>query len=494
MSNYLAVDIGASSGRLVSATLEGEQIHLQELHRFNNSFTERNGHAYWNIDNLFDEIIQGLRKAKQNGIDSCTLGIDTWAVDYVLLNKEGRRIHEVYAYRDARTLHAPNKLHQLMSRQDVYEKTGIQELNFNTLYQLFVHDREQLAQADKILMVPDYLYYRLTGIMVNEMTNASTMQLLNVNTREFDEDLLSLLQLRRDQFSELAEPGRLLGPILPELIQKYDLPDCQLILVPTHDTASAVAGVPSPREESWAYISSGTWSLLGMERSHPLNTKTAMQTNYTNEWGAYGTYRFLKNIMGLWMIQEVRREGGSAHSFAELAQLASAETPFVSLVLCNQSSFLNPDSMTLEIQRFCEETGQPVPYTPGALARCIFDSLALSYRDALHELQRLTDDTITRLHIVGGGANNELLCQLTADLLEIEVLAGPSESTAIGNIAVQLISSGALENLKAAGRTIANSFPTRLFEPRPMQMGELLDRWEHLKIQATSPFHISKKE
>ncbi|KZE82423.1 rhamnulokinase [Paenibacillus jamilae] len=493
MNNYLAVDIGASSGRLVNATLEGEQIHLQEIHRFNNSFTERNGHDYWNIDKLFDEIIQGLQKAKQNGIDSCTLGIDTWAVDYVLLNKEGRRIHEVYAYRDARTLHAPDKLHQLMSRQDVYEKTGIQELNFNTLYQLFVHDREQLAHADKILMVPDYLYYRLTGIMVNEMTNASTMQLLNVNTREFDEDLLSLLQLRRDQFSELAEPGRVLGPILPELIQQYDLPDCQLILVPTHDTASAVAGVPSPREESWAYISSGTWSLLGMERTHPLNTKTAMQANYTNEWGAYGTYRFLKNIMGLWMIQEVRREGDSAHSFAELAQLASAETPFVSLVLCNQSSFLNPDSMTLEIQRFCEETGQPIPHTPGALARCIFDSLALSYRDALYELQRLTDETITRLHIVGGGANNELLCQLTADLLEIEVQAGPSESTAIGNIAVQLISSGALEDLKAAGRTIANSFPTRLFEPQPVQgMEALLDRWECLKIQTTSPTHISQ--
>ncbi|KAF6621452.1 rhamnulokinase [Paenibacillus sp. EKM102P] len=493
MNNYLAVDIGASSGRLVSATLQGEQIHLQELHRFNNSFTERNGHDYWNIDNLFDEIIQGLQKAKQNGIDSCTLGIDTWAVDYVLLNKEGHRIHEVYAYRDARTLHAPDKLHQLISREEVYEKTGIQELNFNTLYQLFAHDREQLAQADKILMVPDYLYYRLTGIMVNEMTNASTMQLLNVNTREFDEDLLSLLQLRRNQFSELAEPGRVLGSILPELVRKYDLPDCQLILVPTHDTASAVAGVPSSREESWAYISSGTWSLLGMERSQPLNTETAMQANYTNEWGAYGTYRFLKNIMGLWMIQEVRREGGSAHSFAELAQLASAETPFVSLVLCNQSSFLNPDSMTLEIQRFCEKTGQPVPRTPGALARCIFESLALSYRDALHELQHLTDETITRLHIVGGGANNELLCQLTADLLEIEVQAGPSESTAIGNIVVQLISSGALGDLKAAGRTIANSFPTRLYEPQPVEgMGELLDRWERLKIQATPPIHISQ--
>ncbi|WP_090737668.1 rhamnulokinase [Paenibacillus sp. Mc5Re-14] len=493
MNNYLAVDIGASSGRLVSATLQGEQIHLQELHRFNNSFTERHGHNYWNIDNLFDEIIQGLQKAKQNGIESCTLGIDTWAVDYVLLHKEGHRIHEVYAYRDARTLQAPDKLHQLISREDVYEKTGIQELNFNTLYQLFVHDREQLAQADKILMVPDYLYYRLTGIMVNEMTNASTMQLLNVNTREFDEDLLSLLQLRRNQFSELAEPGRVLGPILPELVRKYDLPDCQLILVPTHDTASAVAGVPSPREESWAYISSGTWSLLGMERSQPLNTKTAMQANYTNEWGSYDTYRFLKNIMGLWMIQEVRREGGSAHSFAELAELASAETPFVSLVLCNQSSFLNPDSMTLEIQRFCEETGQPIPHTPGALARCIFDSLALSYRDALHELQHLTDETITRLYIVGGGANNELLCQLTADLLEIEVQAGPSESTAIGNIVVQLISSGALGDLKAAGRTIANSFPTRLYEPQSVEgMKELLDRWERLKIQATSPTHISQ--
>ncbi|TKH45912.1 rhamnulokinase [Paenibacillus terrae] len=493
MDNYLAVDIGASSGRLVSATLQGGQLHLEELHRFGNSFTERDGHDYWNVDDLFDEIIKGLQKAKQKGIHSCTLGIDTWAVDYVLLDQEGRRIHDIYAYRDARTLHAPERLHRLISREDVYEKTGIQELNFNTLYQLFVHGREQLAQADKILMVPDYLYYRLTGIMMNETTNASTMQLLNVKTRELDEELLALLQLRRNQFAALTEPGQTLGAILPELVQQYDLPDCQLIVVPTHDTASAVAGVPSKREESWAYISSGTWSLLGMERQQALNTKAAMQANYTNEWGAYDTYRFLKNIMGLWMIQEVRREGGSALSFAELAQLASAEMPFASLVLCNLPAFLNPDSMTLEIQRFCEETGQHVPRTPGSLARCIFDSLALSYRDALHELQRLTNETVTQLHIVGGGANNELLCQLTADLLGIEVHAGPSESTAIGNIVVQLISTGALEDLQAAGSVIAQSFPTQLYQPRTVDgLGEVLDRWENLRKQTASSIQISR--
>lgn len=211
MDNYLAVDIGASSGRLVSATLQGGQLHLEELHRFGNSFTERDGHDYWNVDDLFDEIIKGLQKAKQKGIHSCTLGIDTWAVDYVLLDQEGRRIHDIYAYRDARTFHAPERLHQLISREDVYEKTGIQELNFNTLYQLFVHDQGQLAQANKILMVPDYLYYRLTGIMMNETTNASTMQLLNVKTRELDEELLALLQLRRNQFAALTEPGQTLG-------------------------------------------------------------------------------------------------------------------------------------------------------------------------------------------------------------------------------------------------------------------------------------------
>ncbi|MFD3261069.1 rhamnulokinase [Paenibacillus lentus] len=481
MMNYIAVDIGASSGRLVQAQLNKGRLELREIHRFGNSFSMRHGHEYWDIDHLFAEIIKGLQTAKQQGIESCYLGVDTWAVDYVLLDQEGNRLEEVFAYRDGRTDGVPDQFHAWMSREQVYAKTGIQELPFNTLYQLFVHDRSQLHQADKIMLVPDYLYYRLSGCKLNEVTNASTMQMLNLSTREFDEELLELLELRRDQFSELTEPGRALGSIRPELIEQYDLPHCELIVVPTHDTASAVVGVPAQQEQSWAFISSGTWSLLGVELAQPLNNPAAMEANYTNEWGAYGTYRFLKNIMGLWMIQEVRRESGDAYSFPELAGLAEAETPFRSLIPCNASRFLNPGSMIAEIQLCCKETGQHIPQTMGEIARCIFDSLALTYFDALRELEKLQNKTIDVLHIVGGGSNNELLCQLTADVLAKTVQAGPSESTALGNIAVQMITSGEVGKLSEARELIARSFPPRVFKPRPIRgLNQVLQRWDQL--------------
>lgn len=486
MNNYMAVDIGASSGRLVKGKLhrDRQRIELQEIHRFRNSFTETEGHHYWDVDYLFAEIVKGLQKAKKEGVNACTLGIDTWAVDYVLLDENGKRIHEVYAYRDGRTKNAPDRLHQSISRAEVYSRTGIQEQPFNTLYQLYVHDRAQLSRADKIVMVPDYLYYRLTGKLMNEVTNASTMQLLNLAGRDFDEELLSLLGLRREQFARLTEPGVKLGTISPDLQREHDLPGCELIVIPTHDTASAVVGVPAQAHKSWAYISSGTWSLLGVERSTPLNSGEAMNANYTNEWGAYGTYRFLKNIMGLWMIQEVRRETQDAYSYAELAELAVREKPFQHLVPCNDQRFLNPCSMMEEIRDCCHKTGQSSPDTIGKLARCIFDSLALTYKDSLEELQGLTERRIDTLHIVGGGANNELLCQLTADAAQIEVIAGPSEATALGNIAVQMISTGELQGLEEARNVIAGSVPLKIYHPRPAPgMDDIEARWKQIKAR-----------
>ncbi|WP_019639626.1 rhamnulokinase [Paenibacillus fonticola] len=484
MNNYIAVDIGASSGRLVKGTLHNEQIELQEIHRFDNSFAEKGGHHYWDVDYLFAEIIKGLQQAKQEGVDSCTLGIDTWGVDYVLLDDDGKRIHDVYAYRDGRTAQAADQLHQAISRSAVYSKTGIQEQPFNTLYQLYVHDSDQLSRAGQIVLVPDYLYYRLTGKIMNEMTNASTMQLLNLDTKEFDADLLALLKLRRDQFARLAAPGERLGMISPELQKRYDLPACELIVVPTHDTASAVVGVPAAQDKPWAYISSGTWSLLGVERSSPLNTPAAMEANYTNEWGAYGTFRFLKNIMGLWMIQEVRREAQNSHNYAELAALALEEEPFRHLVPCNDNRFLNPDSMIREIQNSCFETTGEAPQTIGQLARCIFDSLALTYRDSIHELQELTNETLEAIYIVGGGANNELLCKLTADIAGVEVMAGPAEATALGNIIVQMISMGEVPQLHDARRLVASSFKVKKFSPDPIQeQHEIFARWEQIKTK-----------
>lgn len=478
MTNHIAVDIGASSGRLVLGTLKDGRLELSEIHRFANGFTERGGSCFWDIDYLFGEIIAGLQKAKAQGIGQCTLGIDTWAVDYVLLDEAGDRIQEVYAYRDRRTDHAMERLAEVVPPETVYGKTGIQQLTFNTLYQLFVHDREELSRADSILMVPDYLYYRLTGIKVNETTNASTMQLLNLRTRDFDSDLLDLLGLRKEQFPGLTEPGADLGPIRPELAEQYGLPECRVILAATHDTASAVLGVPSAKGRSTAYISSGTWSLLGVELKEPLNTAEAMAANYTNEWGAYGTFRFLKNIMGLWLIQEVRRHDRNRYSFAELADLAAEAEPFRSLIPCNDDRFLNPENMIEEIRMACAEYGEPVPETVGQVARCIFDSLALSYRTYMEELEELTGRPVELLQIVGGGANNILLCKLTANVLGREVSAGPTESTALGNLLVQMIASGILPDIAEAREVITKSFDIKHYKPEPVpELDRVLERW-----------------
>lgn len=485
MTNHIAVDIGASSGRLVLGTLQDGKLSLREIHRFANGFAERGGSCFWDIDYLFGEIIAGLQKAKSQGIERCTLGIDTWAVDYVLLNEAGERIQEVYAYRDRRTDQAMERLAQIIPPETVYGKTGIQRLAFNTLYQLFVHDREELSRADSILMVPDYLYYRLTGKKVNETTNASTTQLLNLGTRDFDPDLLGLLGLRKEQFPGLAEPGTELGPVTPALVKQYGLPECRVILAATHDTASAVLGVPAAKGRSTAYLSSGTWSLLGVELTAPLNSAAAMAANYTNEWGAYGTFRFLKNIMGLWLVQEVRRLDGDRHSFAELADLAAEAEPFRSLVPCNDDRFLNPDNMILEIRKACAEHGEPVPETVQQVARCIFDSLALSYRTYMEELERLTGRPIGMLQIVGGGANNALLCRLTANVLGREVSAGPTESTALGNLVVQMIAGGILPDIAEAREVILNSFDIKHYKPEPVPgLDRIFERWNRINDAA----------
>jgi rhamnulokinase len=465
MRDNIAVDIGASSGRLVRGTLQDGRLVLQEIHRFENGFSERDGHCYWDIDHLYREILRGLQQAKKLGIERCTLGIDTWAVDYALLDERGERIGEVYAYRDSRTLEAVPQVHEAYPFARIYEITGIQHLTFNTLYQLYAHDPKELAAAKEVLLVPDYLYYLLSGRKMNELTNASTTALLNLQTRDYDPDLLGLLGLSRSKFPALTEPGTRLGSIKPELVREYGLPECELIVTATHDTASAVLGVPASGA-SWAYLSSGTWSLIGVERQTPLATPEAMERNYTNEWGAYGTYRFLKNIMGMWLIQEVRKDYGKQHSYAELVELAEAVPPFQSLMNCNDDRFLNPAQMTEEIRRFCVETGQPVPDTPGAVARCIFDSLALSYDVYLQELERLTGQKPETLHIVGGGANNGLLCQWTADVAGIPVEAGPTESTALGNLLVQMISSGAIRDIGEGRELIRRSFSIRTYVPR----------------------------
>ncbi|MGO0063391.1 rhamnulokinase [Brevibacillus fluminis] len=465
MRNHIAVDIGASSGRLVLGTIVEGRIRLQEIHRFKNGFVEKEGHCYWDIDTLFDEVIAGLKKAKAQGIDDCTLGIDTWAVDYVLLDEAGQRLHDVYAYRDDRTSQAIADVTARIPARAIYEKTGIQFQSFNTLFQLSVHDREQLRQAASILLVPDYLHYRLTGQRVNEVTNASTTQLLHLQTKDYDKDLLALLGLSRSQFPPLMQPGESLGYLSEPLRAAHDLPDCEVICVATHDTASAVLGVPARQGENWAYLSSGTWSLLGVEASRPITSEQAQEANFTNEWGAYQTFRFLKNIMGLWLIQEVQRHCGGTYSFADFVAAAEQEKPFQSFVNFDDNRFLNPHNMMEEIQRYCQETGQPVPQTPGQIARCIFDNLAILYALSVEEMEAITGNAIEVIHIVGGGAHNDLLCQLTATVSHKRVTAGPTESTALGNLVVQMIETGEVADLHEARQLIRQSFDVKEFVP-----------------------------
>ncbi|WP_285715539.1 rhamnulokinase [Pelosinus sp. IPA-1] len=464
MKKYIAVDIGASSGRLMAGGKQDGKIQLEEIYRFENEIKGENGSYFWSIEKLFNEIVNGLKVAKQEGIEECTLGIDTWGVDYALIDAKGNRIQEVYAYRDERTKTAIQDISKKVSLEKIYKKIGIQFLSFNTLFQLYVHDKEELAKTDKILLVPDYLYYRLSGILISEKTNASTTQLLNLETKEYDGELLKLIGVERAQFATLIEPGEVIGPILEPLRKQYDLPKCELICVASHDTASAVIGVPGV-EEHFAYLCSGTWSLIGVENMIPIATQESFRKNFTNEWGAYGTYRFLKNIMGLWLIQEVRRTLGNKLSFAELVTEASKIKPFQFLIHCNEDCFLKPENMVLEVQNYCRNTGQSVPKTSGELARCIFDSLALTYRKILGEISSITGHPVDCLHIVGGGVQNELLCQLTADVVEIPVVAGPVESTALGNIVVQMISTGELRNLKEARNMIMDSFEIKTYQP-----------------------------
>jgi rhamnulokinase len=477
---HIAVDIGASSGRLVIGEINQSKLEMKEIHRFANGFTETCGVCYWNIDHLLNEIVKGLAVAKTLGYDSCTVGIDTWAVDYVLVGQKGDRLQEVVSYRDKRTKQTIDKVSKIISRKEIYEKTGIQFLSFNTLYQLYEEKKEMLDQTKHILLVPDYLGYCLTGLAVTEVTNASTMQMLNVKTHDFDEELLNIISVKRDQFPPFAEPGEELGSLQKELFPGFDLPDCRVMTVASHDTASAIAGTPG-FGEGWAYLSSGTWSLLGIESNDPVMSGLSLEDNYTNEWGAFQTYRFLKNIMGMWIIQEVRKNLSVDYNFREFVEEALKVEQFRQFVDFNDTRFLNPANMVEEIQAYCHETSQIVPETAGELAACIYDNLAILYAIAIDDLEEITGKPIDRLHIVGGGAHNDLLNQLTADVSGKTVYAGPSEATAIGNLLLQMIASGDIKDLHEGRKLIEKSFPLKIFKPNEMDKKTLIEQFNQFR-------------
>jgi rhamnulokinase len=480
---YVAVDIGASSGRLILGTLQNEKLKIKEIHRFANGFTENENRLVWDIDHLLNEVLKGLEKVKLLGYETCTVGIDTWAVDYVLVDENGEYLQKPISYRDSRTENTLEKVTQLLSKEEIYKKTGIQFLSFNTLYQFFEENKDMLHRTNKILMIPDYLGYCLSGNAVSDVTNLSTTQMLNLETRHLDEQLLDLVSIKKEKFPVLVEPGTILGELKKEKFPFFNLPDCQIVTVATHDTASAVVGTPG-QDIGWAFLSSGTWSLLGVESSVPFANEKAFNNNYTNEWGAFQTTRLLKNIMGLWVIQEVRRYLKQDYNFAQFVEEALKEEKFKQFINFNDNRFLNPPNMIEEIQKYCQETNQPVPVTAGELASCVFNNLAILYAITLEDLEEITEEPINRLHVVGGGAYNDLLNQLTADISGKVVYAGPMEATAIGNLLIQMIANKEIKSLKEGRQLIGDSFEVKKYVPSEDDRITIINKFKEVTTYA----------
>ncbi|KAE9526465.1 rhamnulokinase [Testudinibacter aquarius] len=462
--NIAAIDLGASSGRVMLATyqVENQQISLQEIHRFKNQLNHRNGHDCWDLSYLEHEIITGLNKIIGKDIVLHSIGIDTWGVDYVLLNKHGEILGDSYAYRDARTEGIMPQVQQNLSKEKIYQKTGIQFLTFNTLYQLkaMMNDKPNwLEDVTDFIMVPDYLNYRLTGVLNREYTNATTTQLVNVNTDNWDTELLDYLNIPVSWFGQIRHPGHKVGNW-----QQNDQ-IISVMSVASHDTASAVIASPLSDEYS-AYLCSGTWSLMGLDRKQVCNDSHAMHANITNEGGIDGHYRILKNIMGLWLFQRLCTER-QITDIPALVQQASQEQAFRSLINPNNAVFLNPNSMVEAIQQYCQLHNQPTPTTTAQLARCIFDSLAMLYRQVAEELAKLQHHPISHLHIVGGGSQNTFLNQLCADICGIDVIAGPIEASVLGNIGCQLMALDQIHTVKEFRNIVTKNFPLKHFKFQP---------------------------
>lgn len=465
MANYyLAVDIGASSGRHMLGHLEDGRMVMEEVHRFENGLIEKDGELCWDIGQLFEEIKAGMKKCAALGKIPVSMGIDTWAVDFVLLDRENRVLGNTVGYRDGRTEGMDEKVYEIIPEKELYGRNGIQKQIFNTIYQLEAVKQkhpEYLEKAESMLMIPDYFHFLLTGKKVLEYTNSTTTQLVSAVTNDWDWELIGKLGLPERIFGKIAMPGTLLGRLKEEIRKEVGF-DCQVVIPTTHDTASAVLAVPSNAEET-LYISSGTWSLMGVERMEPDCSEKSRLLNFTNEGGYDHRFRYLKNIMGLWMIQSLRRECNNAYSFSQLCRMAEEES-IASLVDCNDSRFLAPDSMSEAVRQFCRETKQQVPETAAQLACVIYNSLADCYRKTAKEIEEQTGVCYEGLHIVGGGANADYLNRLTAKATGKTVYAGPTEATAIGNMTVQMMRAGELGSLKEARNCIFASNDIKIYQ------------------------------
>ena len=455
---YLAVDIGASSGRHMLASMQDGKMQLEEVYRFPNGMDDKNGTLCWDVDRLFAEIKNGLKKCKETGKIPVSMAIDTWGVDYVLLDKDDRILGDTVGYRDSRTEGMDEKVYEVIPQDELYARTGIQKQIFNTVYQLMAVKEshpEYLEQAESILMIPDYFHFLLTGVKKNEYTNATTGQLVSPKTNDWDYELIEMLGYNPKMFRPVSMPGTVVGDFTEE-VQKEVGFNCTVVLPATHDTGSAVLAVPTNDDDA-VYISSGTWSLMGIERKEADCSMESMKANFTNEGGYDHRFRYLKNIMGLWMIQSVKKEFTEDLSFAQICEMASKET-IPSIVGCNDDCFLAPKSMIKAVQDFCSRTGQQVPETVGEISSVIYNSLAKCYGDTVQEIEEITGKKYSTIYVVGGGSNAGYLNELTAKYTGKKVSAGPSEATAIGNVIVQMLHDGIFKDLPEARTCVRESF------------------------------------
>lgn len=463
---YLAVDIGASSGRHILGHLENGRMVLEEIYRFENGMANQDGKKLWEVDRIFTEIVNGMKRCKELDKIPVSMSIDTWAVDYVLLDEKDQILGDTYGYRDSRTTGMDEKVYELIPEADLYRKTGIQKQIFNTIYQLMAvkqNTPELLGKAKTFLMLPDYFQFLLTGNKVSEYTNGTSTQLVSPLLNQWDEALLDRLGYPKEMFLPLSLPGTVVGNLTEEM-QKEVGYDLTVVLCASHDTASAVMAMPK-EEGTGLYISSGTWSLMGTEVVDAICTEDSRKANFTNEGGYDYRFRYLKNIMGLWMIQSVRHELEDAYSFAELCEMAEACKEFPSRVDVNDDVFLAPDSMIQAIKDYCVDTDQQVPESVGELASVIYQSLAECYGRTVREIEENTHQEYDCIHIIGGGSNASYLNQLTANATRKKVLAGPGEATAIGNMMAQMIRSGELQSLSEARRCVLESFDIKEYKP-----------------------------
>ena len=481
MNYYLAIDIGASSGRHILGHVENGKMVLEEMYRFDNLQVRKNGHDCWDMDNLWNGIMGGLKACGAAGKIPVTIGIDTWGVDYVLLDENDQVLGDAVAYRDSRNEGMDLEVSKFITPEALYARTGIQKQPFNTIYQLTaqkLEHPEQVVNAKRMLMVPEYLNFLLTGVKKSEYTIASTGSLLDAHKKDWDRELIEMLGLPQDIFGELHMPGTVVGELLPRIQEEVGY-NANVILVAAHDTGSAFLAVPA-KDDNAVYLSSGTWSLLGVENEKAITTEASRQANFTNEGGAWYRYRYLSNIMGLWMIQSVRRElngvsyvagkdnrvaTGKKWSFPDLIAEAEKEEGFNAVVDVNAPCFLAPESMIQAIKDECARTAQPVPETVGQIMQCVYTSLSQCYRDAIHALEGLTGKHYTSINIVGGGCQDGYLNRRTAQATGLTVYAGPVEGTAIGNLLVQMIEAKEFENLQAARNSIRSSFEIKEVNP-----------------------------